>query len=287
MLNAPSNTMTIASLLYRSSHKSPSLLLTVVGSFLLTSTNVALAMSCKDVFTRATQHSLSVDSRYPQIKLYQDRYHYKGHYMNDVMMGYEYLKSGPIFQNPNAFREYINENPTPRKSEMEEKFLGPSLGHISFEVGREKLWELQEVNPKAKVPAPKSAEIFAELKKYVPRPFFEELKSYIELVLNDARKRNYDFSVFTMTMRTEEYPDGFREGHNHGTGDLNYARAEIGPNTEIDLLNRQKPETILNEDYISVNSSETTAIFGGVWHRTPEVKIGQKRLLILVELLPN
>ena len=86
-------------------------------------------------------------------------------------------------------------------------------------------------------------------------------------------------------MRTEAHPGGFPEGHNHGhAGDINYARAEIGRNTDIDSSNRFEPKNISDSDYFSIPDPEAVLVFGDVWHRTPHLKENEARLYILIEL---
>ena len=182
------------------------------------------SMSCKTLFT--DDRSQIVRESPPQIRLFKDRGGY---------MGYEFLKRGPIFRDPQKMRRFINEDPT-----LLEDIWYPedNTGQISLSLGRdanEKILDQQLLNE----------DIFNEIRKHIPEPFYGELATYVEAILENAQSRGHRFSVFDMVLRTEAHTWGFPRGHNHmHSGDLNYAKAEIGPNTEIDLQNRYFPINI-------------------------------------------
>jgi hypothetical protein len=234
-------------------------------------------LSCATVFSSQRSTRLKADERFPQIPLYRE---------NGAYMGYEFVESGPVFKDPNALREYINQNPGPRKSQIDFDFLGPNHGQIDFEVGREAIPESLD-RPGLPLAQPTREEIFRTIRRYIPPEFASELIAYVDKILADAHQRGHRFHVFTFALRTEKYPHGFLNGHNHRhAGDLNYAKAEMGANTQIDSKNRFAPESIFEEDYISSHDRDTVAVFGDVWHRSPLRLPSEKHLLLLVELTP-
>jgi hypothetical protein len=203
-------------------------------------TNTIPETKCEE-FLHVSQPSLVSDPHVVSIPLYRD---------NDGYMGYEFLQlEHATEKDPESFRQFINN----RLNASGPQEVGQLVAYAS---GRET--------------QPSEQEIEVAFRESIPAPFFEDEWNYIRSVLKDASRRNYKFRKISYFIRTELTENRFAEGHNHaGTRTIEYARARLGSNTEVDSLNRRNPEYINNEDYIGVKGSNSVLVFGDVWHRTP------------------
>lgn len=127
-----------------------------------------------------------------------------------------------------------------------------------------------------------------EIQKEFPQEISNPLIQYVNLVVEDAAQRKHQFSKMVLALRTERHPLGFPKGHSHSGGDLNYAIAPIGANTDVDLKNRfiEIQVHLPEQDYYTTASPQQVLVFGGVWHRTPRLTPGEPRLYVLIELIP-
>ena len=242
-----------------------------LGIFAVTSAHSSAKSQCAEATkdTTSASHGFILDQQSPLIPLHLVPPRPLSHH--PLYMGYEVLKiSEPLFKDPEKIRAFVNSHED-------------GANHVG-----ERVLHVHGTGDRSHREMPTSAEIFEAIQKEFPSDVATPLIQYVNEVLKDGAHRQHRFSKFLMTLRTERYPLGFQNGHSHAGGDLNYATAPIGLNTEVDLKNRyiEGLAKLPEQDYFTTVSPLQILVFGGVWHRTPQLKPGESRLYVLIELIP-
>lgn len=118
--------------------------------------------------------------------------------------------------------------------------------------------------------------MLAWLKESLSPTEARELLAFTRIALADALARDPNIVSFNVLLRTEKIPL-FPQGHSHRGAELSYAKAELGPSTELDAKNRvfivsvgkQAQHNVTEKDYLRIDDPNYTTVFGAVWHRTP------------------
>jgi hypothetical protein len=184
--------------------------------------------------------------------------------------GYELYKAGPIFSDPEAVRDFVNRESFNRPFNDWTKD-GQRIFEFTRTMGRKK-GELLPIKAFAGVS-----------RALLPGKAGEELEAYVKRVLSDAIRRGHTFRVGTITLRTEKYLR-VPFGHFHNNESISYAKAEIGPNSEIHRLGL-RTEVESEDDYLRIKNNDIGIMFGDAFHRSPPKTDGMKRLWIIVELV--
>lgn len=233
--------------------------------------------SCSNFYSGNSSSSkisaLFVDNSLPRIPFTSVYARSLGITVNEnLIFGYEGMKvSRPIFRNPEAVRLFVNKSSA-----------SAEIGEMSVDVRRDAHLEREKRTRRPLEMWEVSEAINAEF----PVDIAQDLVAYVASIFEDAKARSYPFSKLGLAIRTELFQRPFLAGHSHIGGDLNYASAPIGRNTEIDLKGRffelfaQLPES----DYFSTNHPDQVLVFGAVWHRSPKLVPGETRLYVIVEV---
>jgi len=216
----------------------------------------SLVADCNGNLSTAVPKSLVPDTQRKSIPLFLE---------NAGYMGYEFMQyNPPEKENLDNFRQWLN-NP-PKRSTL----TLPENGLIDLRVtGKRGL-------------APTEEDIESVLKKAIPSRFVKVNFNFVKSAYMDCLSRGYPVRSINISFRTEK-SGGFGEGHNHlHDGAINYSRAAIGRNTEVDSHNRFQPSTISDSDYIKTEDPSSVLIFGDIWHRTPpQISLAPRQFTIV------